>query len=501
MAGRPPEGGSHRPSADLAPAFKLVAQLHRDREAVAAFAGPHEGRWRNLFGLSGEQLLATAMDADLFATLEDRDLYVTLNGMRPASGQSRCRPFTNLPTGRRGSACVAALNAVWADLDCYAVKVSPAETLDALIAQRDRNQIPPWSFVIRSGRGLWVVWLLCDDQDPNQPAAATDENRDKCRRINRELATRFARLGADAKSTDLARVARVPGSRNSKVVGTHGIVRWEFGIPCPAYTVAELKAAFVTDSAPSPARRLPRVRRGLRRQGRVDRGAHRAKRAPRGKPLTREGAKLASRRRWSLPLWDILALAVLRSGFKPGHRHLALFWIAHLLNRAYPRMPGKRGEIRRICVEVNKFGELPLSEAEVERAVDRAAKWEPVGHVRNRYLADIFGVTPEEAKLLLRLAPETAKHRDARREAVRTACVAWIKAKGTSPTLDEVVRELTLAGCPASRATVARHLRALDYGKRGALRASPRSPSPLPPGTSAKNETIDRYKSKQRRLR
>lgn len=488
-------------AADIRRGLALLAVLHRDPKAMAAFAGPLNGDWCNLFGLTRSELLDPPFTETELAALET-NVYVSLHGMRPAKGKTRAKPFKGRRSGKRGNDVVAVLNAAWVDFDAYKVGLSADEVLEELRRLRDQGQLPPWSLDLDSGRGVWVLWFLRADDSTDLPPEATPANKDACRRINAALVERFRHLGADGNSTDLARVARVPFTRNAKAVaeGLEGIVRWELAKPLPYYTIAELADVFLADESVQPARGK---RRGYqqRRSACVDRRTCRTKRAPRGRPFSPNAGDAAARQRWGLPLLDLLSLAFYRGGFKKGHRHYAVFWLARLLNLALPPEPGKLSDIYRICEEVNAEFTEPLPPATVKRQVLRATSWKPAGHVSNRALAAKFDVTDEEAALLRKLKPGSAEtnSRDARRETVSAVRQDWIEAKGSPPTLDELAREVALAGHSVSPATVCRDLRALGYARRTAA-GSPASRGGREEKTSAKNEkaAVQRKRRRER---
>lgn len=471
--------------ADLHRGFTLLATLHRDPAAAAAFTGPVDGTWRRFFGLLPTELLHPPLSASQWAAMTT-DVYVTVNGIRPAKGRSRTRPFTDCRAGDRGDDVVAALNAVWMDLDTYTKELSPEQVLAALETLKDDGRLPSWSLEIRSGRGLWVVWLLTRD-DSESPPQATAANKAACVSINRALALRFAHLGADPASTNLARVTRVPGTINSTAVseGKAGVVTWKYSSPLPRYTIGELSAAFPAEpSGPMEKRAAAQRGHAQTRKPWVDRGTYRAKRAPRGRPFCRRTAENAVRRRWGYSAMDILALWVVRDGYKRGQRHRAIFWIAVLLKLAWPSELGKSDEIHRICDEVNKRCKPPLSAGEVDGQIAKALAWESKGHVTNRKLAGLFGVTAEEAPLLQKLKPTVPSRRETRRAAAATIVDDWLEAKGTLPTDDELAGELTLAGYAVSRTTVWRDRRAT-----GSTAAPPANRNSQRLETSAKNET------------
>src|SRR5947209_4582380 len=76
---------------------------------------------------------------------------------------------------------------------------------------RQAGSIPTPSIVVRSGRGVWLLWLLVDDAT-GLPPRSMFLNLRLYRDIERAVQLRLAPLGADPRATDAVRMTRVPGS-------------------------------------------------------------------------------------------------------------------------------------------------------------------------------------------------------------------------------------------------------------------------------------------------
>jgi hypothetical protein len=117
--------------------------------------------------------------------------------------------FGVYPTNKRGSdrtrvmvVTVAAMNCLFAEFDAKHF----AGGMDEVLAHVDTLEPPP-SVIVHSGGGLHCYWLL------DQPHILTDENRQQAKELLKRWVT-FVR--GDEASKDLARVLRVPGTRNVK---------------------------------------------------------------------------------------------------------------------------------------------------------------------------------------------------------------------------------------------------------------------------------------------
>ncbi len=120
---------------------------------------------------------------------------------------------------------VAAGIAVWADLDRPAAKPSPL----------------PTSVLVETSPGRFqALWLL--DKPTNDV--------ERIEALNRRI---VAHLDADAASTDIAHVLRLPGFPNLKYAN-HPLARLRYCSPDRRYSLAELEAAFpeVAEGRPKP---------------------------------------------------------------------------------------------------------------------------------------------------------------------------------------------------------------------------------------------------------
>jgi P4 family phage/plasmid primase-like protien len=123
---------------------------------------------------------------------------------------------------------------VWADIDPPATiwdkkhsreaKPGALATWLSAIETKASNLSPPPSCLIRSGRGLWVMWYLDELAPP-----------DVVENINRWLRDE---LDGDPAAVNVNRVARMPGTRNSK---TGQLAEIAFDAPDRVYRVADFQ--------------------------------------------------------------------------------------------------------------------------------------------------------------------------------------------------------------------------------------------------------------------
>jgi hypothetical protein len=206
---------------------------------------------------------------------------------------------------RGGSRRLAALNALWLDLDTYRVPALAAlerEEVAALILRRiAAAELPPPSFLIDSGRGHYCVWLI---------RGAVPAARPRWSATMRALVEWALPLGADPACVDAARVLRMPDSwhagtgRQVTVVAGDG-ARYDFGALADA----------IWRAAGRPTREALSRRRA---RGRSPRRSDTGSQAPRQRGLSRPGA-------WRAVLVDLEALLESWGGTVPtGLRDLWL---------------------------------------------------------------------------------------------------------------------------------------------------------------------------------
>ena len=224
-------GGAHGDTERVSQALEtaeLLRMIHR-RDGYVVLCTKHP-RWRET---------AVCIDVingpNLISFLGIKDCYFTINTMRDT---------------RRMNTSAAYLNAVYADLD----GPNKEAVLDFADVQRDirareeAGELPRISFLVDSGRGVWVIILL--QNEDGGPEIATEENRRRQEEINRPLASRLANWGADTAVFDAARVIRLPGSINR---GTGRPViyypQYDANGLIPTSTLAELMSFFHLEEA------------------------------------------------------------------------------------------------------------------------------------------------------------------------------------------------------------------------------------------------------------
>jgi len=128
-----------------------------------------------------------------------KDCYISQN--------SFLRPKTqDKPNGGRLTTNLKHLNALYVDIDCYKKGYTQEEVLFILENDYFGHVIPEPTFVVNSGRGLYLLWRINEDRNALP----------RWKKVEDYLIEQCAELGADPQARDAARILRVPFSVNSK---------------------------------------------------------------------------------------------------------------------------------------------------------------------------------------------------------------------------------------------------------------------------------------------
>lgn len=436
-------------------AFDGLELLHRhaagDEASYITFHQISGGRLINLCAmLRGElrtmPLLPVVMDhlshngyASINPMFRTGREFETVRGQR-----IRRRALPDMRPPYRSSAGARYLNACFCDIDAHGTLTDAAIFAACIELQRDRV-IPFPSLFKLSGRGCWLFWLLrgetgelCDGL-PVAPRA-WPESCDLHRRIETAIVNRpeLRKLGADPGATDIARIARVAGSINTKADAPVLDLRQLVNGHMPFYTLRELADCF--DAQPPPV-----IRRALRW-------------APRSVDRDRDPVKQAAARQlWQHRLADLEALRSMRGGgFDAGCRSRACYLYAVVLARC----GRSESEIHRFILDVADASNLEHRDAEKSIAsAARCTRW----NLTHRKFADWLSITAPEADRLRVLPAQGAapRVRRPRTTAARRAALRRLLDRDASMPVRKLAADL---GC--SIGTVTADLDALGIDRR-----------------------------------
>ena len=205
----------HAPSfiEPTAPDARPIIELHRNNDGFVAFQRRTAlGHFESVLSVRASEL--PELFPEFVAPHVDEESWFTVNSMHISEKRQRERAPIDprFPRAQWGTSKLRHLTACYIDLDCYKLGLTVGQVIGTCIDAQDRGIIPPASIFTRSGRGVWLFWLLRDDEDERSPVRAWPEKISTYRRIERQLLRTFGELGADAAAVDPARITRVPGS-------------------------------------------------------------------------------------------------------------------------------------------------------------------------------------------------------------------------------------------------------------------------------------------------
>ena len=434
-----------------APDVGRIMALHRHTDGYVSFSIGTEDGLRPHIAIRADEL------ETYFPEFQQRflkDAYVGINaGYKTRNRQDRGKP-KGYPLHRTEN--LRYLCACYVDLDYYKSGASFYETVVGVLWAQDNQVIPHASIIVRSGRGMWLLWFLRDPDNPDQAAKAFPEKRDLYGQINRAIGQKLKGLGADPAANDAARHIRIPGSLHTGHTAGSGYVEWlvQKSSRNPdgyVYTLDELAAFFHVE----PRKLHPKSREAFDEDK---------------KPKTER------RRGWqalnSYRLRDFETLQSLRGGFIRGTRNNAAKIYAWLLKNEGL----KRDEVERELYLFACACHPSLAPSEVKAAASFVFKQGGMRKMLHQTIADWLNITPEESASLERLpsaslfeaaapkpkpkpkrsaaaapAPPTAADREQRLQAI----LALVEELGgVVPSNRDLAARLTERGFPVSHVSV-----------------------------------------------
>lgn len=315
----------------------------------------------------------------------------------------------------RKTVSVGHLGAAFVDIDCYKLGVNATEQFASDVIDRATcSGIPVPSYIVFSGRGLYLKWLF------TEPVSAT--NLYRWNALQLVLVSLYQSIGADIAARDASRVLRVMGSTNS-ASGSAGVqLAWSGG---KRYDFNELStAAALVD--------LPDLQSISAREARKHQA--RVRKLQSEDPLTaaamvqQSRATIAQLRNYSArnePImlcdmnlehlnWkrfvDLRDLAIMRGGINRGSRDLTLFWMGTFLAHSGIITPSNfESELNELstCFPGTDFN--PLEDGSMsslferlkahqqgEKVVFNGKSYSALYTPTNETLIDIFEITPQE---------------------------------------------------------------------------------------------------------
>lgn len=321
--------------------------------------------------------------------LTQEDAYFSVNGYYRGAHWNNRHGMKNaagelLPATYREAKGVRYLTANFCDLDCEKLGLKVGTVIGAVLNAQDAGILPAASIITRSGRGVWLFWILTgqDYSTPQPHARSWPDKTDLWAKIQGAINTRLSTIGSDSQSKDLARITRIPGSINTKAnVRVSYWVQLDDAGKVPRYTMTDLAAEFGIEK--DTTHRQPQLVSQVR-------------------TIYQERASKGQAGRWLRAKDNFERLWNLRGRFKIGTRNGAARTYTIILRS----LPGKhRLSDEQVTEAVETLyksfekGREPYSLEEL-RATMRTAKPLKLAGIKNQTIADQLDITPDEANLL-----------------------------------------------------------------------------------------------------
>ena len=278
--------------------------------------------------------------------MRDENIYITLNTF-----YKPCRRLENIKE----------LNTLFIDLDYY----KTGKTKDQVLMDLEKNyfnqSIPIPNYVIDSGRGMYLIWII---------NAVPSKALPLWKAVQEYLYNQLKYFGADRQALDATRILRVPGSINSKSKTVVNILdEYEY-----IYDLREIQNGF-----------LPELKPYEKKKGRPSKINY----------IYRERSLYYGR------IQDIIKLCELREYDLKGHRELILFLYRYYLCSFTEDIEKALNDV----LELNSMFRQALSEREVIRATRSAERCyldkNKQYKYKNETLIELLEITEEEQKYMI----------------------------------------------------------------------------------------------------
>ena len=247
--------------------------------------------------------------------LTEENIYITLNTF--------FKPYRRLE-------CIKELNALFIDLDYYKTKFTKEQIIMNLEENYFNKTIPATNYILDSGRGLALIWLI--NKVPSKALPLW-------KAIEEYLYNQLKEFGADRQALDATRILRVPGSINSKSKTVVSIIdEYDY-----IYDLREIQKEY-----------LPELKPKEKKKGRPKKVNY----------VYRERSLYFAR------IQDITKLCELREYDLRGHREIILFLYRYYLCSFTEDVQKALEDV----LELNSMFIYPLKENEVIRATRSAEK-------------------------------------------------------------------------------------------------------------------------------
>ncbi len=159
-------------SESTVPQLAPIRALHRHKDGFITFSARSDDDFRNVIGIKCDELETYF---PRFIEQLSKDSFVSINA------DYRLAKFGRTPDGARTKAFgrpkhstddLKYLCACYVDIDYYRINADFGTVLGQVVSYQDAGVIPPASIIVRSGRGMWLLWFLHDPKQPEQAERA-----------------------------------------------------------------------------------------------------------------------------------------------------------------------------------------------------------------------------------------------------------------------------------------------------------------------------------------
>ena len=450
--------------------------IHRGDDGYIGFARKDgEGGMLANFSIQAREL------ADMFPAIAHwliKDAYFTVNSMY------RTAPWldkTGLPAAWRQTKHLRYLNACYVDLDVGRGGLTWRDASAALGNAMDKGLLPQCSLFARSGRGVYVFWLLHDDANNEQPPRYWPERLALYKKLNQVIGARLKNVRWDKKCFDPARVLRVPGTQHSNgELATYWIQSDADGRPF-SYSLSDLCEFFgvreMEISLPSALRDEADEIGEVEEINEAARLWDAERDATFGR-VTVDAGSAPARRRGQLELnrvraVDLVSLEQARGGWKQGHRRATMEIYVEFLRGAGTNKAACLSALRAMAANCQPPYPTPKSNDCTLANIVRTVFDAPQKKYSDANLVEWLAIKPHEARALdLRsMLPEEIRaerkppeggERGAKQKARRAFLLDFIQQHGMK-SVRVFKSALADNGLDASVSTINGDLAALNY--------------------------------------
>ncbi len=389
------------------------------------------------------------------------DAYFSVNASYRAAPYKN--KVTGLPSAWRKEVYLRYLNACYVDLDFYKEEnpLGWPEAVKVILQAQEEESIPPASIIGRSGRGMYLLWLLTSERKGAHQRAFPQEieqykqiNQAFCERVN----SFDPRLNAD-RIFDAARILRVPGSVNTKSGNTvQYLIEVNNRGQVPVYTLSDLTSFL--EISPYPSLVLSQDN-SLYSRPIVNRSST---------PRRRNGRIATANYR----LHDLMAINQNCGGFKHGKRRRSITYFCRFAKAA----GWTRRDILEGAIGLADGCKPPYPSEDNDPPVEDIVNsvWlEVTKKFRNEKLARFFEIPPElaeELRLHSIIPAESKQKRDAQpseqeiKRRVRRDAIAEVlgTSRDNVPTYRRIQKNLASRGIKASLGIIYKEASLLGKG-------------------------------------